>query len=758
MVTLAFLLGMTLGGLVAARFADRLRPEIAARGVALCAAAMAVYAFFSKLFLYNVLVPTLAGFGGGPAVVFAIVFVALAMPSVLMGAVLPLAARAAVTTIEMVAERIGWLLALQAAGGGLGVLLGGWLLFGLLSGYSGAVAVTVALQLLAALLALSLSTQRRYWSRKRRDARVRDRLARWSQPSGIAPDAASARGRRRRLGLLVRPGRRVGLHGGDAATGVGAAARPVRGVPRLPAADHPRLLPAGAVGGPGRGDAAAGGHDGRSAPGLHGLPCACRGLVGLPAAGAVVVAAVRADDDAAARHVAAGQRGLQPDPAAGRGAGRGARLPHRHRPAADAAGRARRPGPCRRAGRVGAGGRDPRRHGGRRGERAGGAVADRHRGHAAAAGADRAAGLGWLRWGWPPRRPGVRAKVAAPGAAFVAAALLVLLPGNTGLWARAHGVAAASDHVVAEGRAGVAVWRDDTLRREEETVEGPLFIQGHAQAAIPFRAQDVILGAVALLHNGPRRVLVLGVASGAAPWAAAALPNVAEVRAVEPFPPVLEVLRQQAALRPQGPLAGVLADARIRIETGDPRRVLARSPPGSSEHDHHGFRAIPHRGGAGAAAFPPVLLRAGADAPRAGRHRGAGGAELVGGADLRRNLPVRGDVPPQADVIIGSNDPMPSPRARLLPRLAQQAITARLAGGDRERSIELVRQVSGETLVWVPSTPRTNNALTDMYRTTSCSSRARCARRGASRCRRISGRTGRGGRAGIKTPGGEARG
>jgi hypothetical protein len=67
-----------------------------------------------------------------------------------------------------------------------------------------------------------------------------------------------------------------------------------------------------------------------------------------------------------------------------------------------------------------------------------------------------------------------------------------------------------------------------------------------------------------------------------------------------------------------------------------------------------------------------------------------------------------------ADVLIGSADPLPSPRPRLLSRLARPEIAAGLTGGDRERMLALLREVSGETLLWLPSTPRSEPQDTDM--------------------------------------------
>jgi hypothetical protein len=292
------------------------------------------------------------------------------------------------------------------------------------------------------------------------------------------------------------------------------------------------------------------------------------------------------------------------------------------------------------------------------------------------------------------------------------AALVVLLPGNTGFWTRVHGLVPGGQAIVAEGRAGVAVWRDDALRREEETVEGPLFLAGVPRGALPFELRDLALGAVGpLMHPSPRRVLVLGVSSGAAAFAATGMPNVQEVQAIEPFPPVLDLLRQHAARQPQGALAAMLAHPRLRLSTEDPRRFLARSTPQS-------FEVIVMESG------PSQSAQAGLLHSRQYfelvRSRLAPGGIAVINAPSWSVVQSFTSVFPfavmfrPADVLIGSQDPLPSPRPRLLSRLANPAASAPLVGAERERVLALLRQVSGDTLLWLPSTGRTDNPLTDM--------------------------------------------
>jgi MFS family permease len=128
----AFLLGLGLGSILGARVADRLSPARALLGFALCESGVAIFALLSKPFLYDFLAIGLAGVVDAPAVVFALCFAGLVLPTTLMGASLPLLSRAVATSIDTVAQRIGWLYGLNTLGAGLGALLGGWVVVALL--------------------------------------------------------------------------------------------------------------------------------------------------------------------------------------------------------------------------------------------------------------------------------------------------------------------------------------------------------------------------------------------------------------------------------------------------------------------------------------------------------------------------------------------------------------------------------------------------------------------------------------------------
>ena len=140
--------------LIGAKVADRLTAAHAVLGFALCEAGVATFALLSKPFLYDWLAIDLAGVVDSPAAVFGICFAGLVLPTTLMGASLPLLARAVATSLDTVAARIGWLYGLNTLGAGVGTLVGGWILLGHL-GFVGTLLVAAGMDILAAVLALT---------------------------------------------------------------------------------------------------------------------------------------------------------------------------------------------------------------------------------------------------------------------------------------------------------------------------------------------------------------------------------------------------------------------------------------------------------------------------------------------------------------------------------------------------------------------------------------------------------------------------
>ncbi|MGD9729738.1 MAG: fused MFS/spermidine synthase, partial [Nitrospiraceae bacterium] len=179
----AFLAGLGLGSIIGAKLADRLSPARALLGFVVAEVGVSAFAILSKAFLYDWLATDLAGVVDSPAAIFALCFTGLVLPTTLMGASLPLLARAVATSLDTVAERVGRLYGINTLGAGLGALAGGWVLAGNL-GFVGALWLAAALDLAAAALALTL------WSSMRRDAapsRAPARAASTATPFGGVP-------------------------------------------------------------------------------------------------------------------------------------------------------------------------------------------------------------------------------------------------------------------------------------------------------------------------------------------------------------------------------------------------------------------------------------------------------------------------------------------------------------------------------------------------------------------------------------------
>ncbi len=92
--------------------------------------------------------PVAAAIRGGDTQVFVAASLLLAVPTFLMGGVLPLACRIAISTDDAIAPSLGRLYALDALGSGLGGLAAGFLLLGYL-GLTATIATAVAINLLA---------------------------------------------------------------------------------------------------------------------------------------------------------------------------------------------------------------------------------------------------------------------------------------------------------------------------------------------------------------------------------------------------------------------------------------------------------------------------------------------------------------------------------------------------------------------------------------------------------------------------------
>jgi hypothetical protein len=684
----AFLAGLGLGSLAGARVADRLSAAQALAGFAAAEIGVGLFALVSKPFLYDWIAAGLAGRVDAPAAIFALCFAGLVLPTTLMGASLPLLARAVAQSVDAIAERVGLLYGLNTLGAGLGALVGGWLLVGNL-GFVGALRLAAALDVAAALIALSLIGQLRAGP----EPAARPAPARAAAMSAPAPDHGSLPVW---CGLVFLSGyvivaleivwvRLMGQFGQYHAylfptvlgiflladgLGMAVAARMLRriadprpaffivqgagfvlaaalilalwlAVPQAPlaelmAVDNSRL----------RGAA------------LWGMVAVAVAVVGPPSfligmTFPFVQKAVQRDLSAVGMRVGWVQL-------------------------ANIAGNA--------AGSILTG------------------LLSLHL--LGTAGTLKLLALlslvllaGWL-WVAGGRR--------LPELALAAccAALLVVMPGNAALWVRMHGDKPDRYQAWSEDRSGVALFRDESAG----SAGSPFYIQGFSQGRIPFLPIHQFLGAVGpLLHPAPREVLAIGVGSGGTPWAAGIRPE-SRVRAIELVGPVLTVLDDVAAQFPHGPIARMLADPRWTFLYGDGRRLLARE---TRLYDVIEADAILPEGSHSGLLYSAEFLES-------VRRRLAPGGLYVQWAPTARAAETFVAVFPHAlllmpaAVLIGANDPIQFDAAALRAAFRAPDNLAHLRAGNA-RDFDWATMFAGGAHRWEPGQARAPAPLTDVF-------------------------------------------
>jgi hypothetical protein len=676
----AFLAGLGLGSLIGAKIADRLSPARAVIGFALCELGVGAFALLSKAFLYDVLATGLAGVVDDPVAIFALCFAGLVLPTTLMGASLPLLARAVASGLDSVAERIGTLYGLNTLGAGLGALLGGWVIVGHV-GFLGALWTAATLDLFAALLALTLVPALR-------PLRARE-------PSAAAAEASPYGGLPLWCVLVFLSGyvivaleilwvRFMGQIGqfhaylfptvlgifllADGA-GMALAARMVRTMrdPRpaffltqsggfvvavvlLGAVwwAMPYLTDIWSV----------------DRYRIHGEPLLL--VLGLTL---LVVGPPAFIIGMTFPFV---QRAVQQDLSSV-----GARVGWVQ--LANIAGNA--------AGSIGTG------------------LVTFHVLGTAGTIALLAVASFLLLLFWM-LRGGFRAPEALLATACLGA--LLLFPGNATFWSRLHLQGATHRAAWAEDRSGVAFFRDERPGIEPS---GPFFIQGFSQGRIPFLPIHQFLGAVGpLLHPAPRNVLLIGVGSGGTPYAATVSPETERIRAVELVQPVLDALREVGARYPDSAIGAMLRDARLTLEYNDGRRLLARDP---TLYDIIQADAILPEGSHSGLLYSAEFLEQ-------VRARLAPGGLYVQWAPSARSAETFAAVFPYAlllmpgGVLVGSNEPIPFDRERLAERFRDPAVVAHLARGNRDFS-DYPGMFAGPVLAWTPETPRAPPPLTDVF-------------------------------------------
>jgi spermidine synthase len=168
-------------------------------------------------------------------------------------------------------------------------------------------------------------------------------------------------------------------------------------------------------------------------------------------------------------------------------------------------------------------------------------------------------------------RTEARGAFAAAAASLLALALL--MPGESALWLRLHGLTG-GEVLVAEDATGVVALTP------REIGGWRVWVNGRTHSTLPFGGIHTALGAVpALIHPAPRDVAVIGLGSGDTAWAAGCRREETQrVRVYEICSPQLGLLSALAAMpEPPPKLGRFLRDPRLDVRVADGRHALSVS-------------------------------------------------------------------------------------------------------------------------------------------------------------------------------------
>lgn len=171
--------------------------------------------------------------------------------------------------------------------------------------------------------------------------------------------------------------------------------------------------------------------------------------------------------------------------------------------------------------------------------------------------------LGFLREGRRSIFPGLIVALLSTSA---------LVPADSQLWGRLHGVAGRPAYFGEDAAGLVAItpqagdgWR--------------VSVNGRSISSLPFGGTHTELGALpVLMHPRPQRVAIVGLGSGDTAWAAGCRRETREVTVFEVCAPQLTLLGRVAAERSPKRLPGFLADPRFVLRFVDGRHALESEP------------------------------------------------------------------------------------------------------------------------------------------------------------------------------------
>jgi len=275
------------------------------------------------------------------------------------------------------------------------------------------------------------------------------------------------------------------------------------------------------------------------------------------------------------------------------------------------------------------------------------------------------------------RHAGPRA--ALPWAAAGAVAVLAL-PGQDALWTRLHGVTDESrPSFIGEDATAVSAVTPGQPGHWRVTVNGL------PHSWIPFEGLHTLLGAVpAVVHPSPAEIAVIGLGSGETAWAVACRGETRSVQVFEIAAAQPRLLRALAAWSPTPDLHRFLSDPRIRVDTADGRHALLRS---EKRYDLIQVDALYRTSAMSGTLYSVEFFQLCA------RRLKPGGILCSQAPGRRAALSFAAAVPHGIDfgnIVIGSNDPLPVDVPAWSARLAAVAdyFGAEVAEGIRARLAE----------------------------------------------------------------------
>jgi spermidine synthase len=173
-------------------------------------------------------------------------------------------------------------------------------------------------------------------------------------------------------------------------------------------------------------------------------------------------------------------------------------------------------------------------------------------------------------WHLLPAGPSRMVIVAAAAALVIAT--LAALPSSQRLWAALHGTT--PDWILAaEDGSGVSVLT--AQRRPDFSDRVVVYVNGLGQSHLPYGGIHTELGALpALLHPSPQNAAIIGLGSGDTLFGAAGRPELQRIVSIEIIKPQIDTLRELFARNGYAGLSVVLHDRRIHHVFGDGRLVL----------------------------------------------------------------------------------------------------------------------------------------------------------------------------------------